>query len=152
MIKEQIEKAAKKAIHECYNCNGVFPCIHKDECKYNNGHNTSYDCAECGADDFNEGFIKGADWRINSVWHDNSEEPNLKDLVIVLTPNGGIFDFGFWEVKDKIREGQLWARMYDLIPCVLELDRLKVREKILSEEIIIDKLNINDTDNGRQRK
>lgn len=61
-------------------------------------------------------FIAGASWRINSVWHNESEEPNLGDLVIVIRPNGRIFDFGFWGVKDKIREGQLWARMYDLIP------------------------------------
>ncbi len=146
MDKEQIEKAA----------NNYIECLLEEEIDYTliDDEETTYETGKCDAlSRFGKDiFTAGADWRINSVWHDNSEEPNLKDLVIVLTPNGGIFDFGFWEAKDKIREWQLWARMYDLIPCVLELDRLKVREKILSEEIIIDKLNINDTDNGRQRK
>lgn len=124
MNKEQIEQAAKQSIHECYNCNGVFPCIHKDECKYNNGHNTSYDCAECGADDFNKGFIKGADWRINSVWHKPCDiaEPGKDCLVEHMDGDGNVCIRIDWRSEyewvqachyDKVLR---WAYVEDLLP------------------------------------
>lgn len=78
MTNEQIKQAAKQTIYKRYSCNGDYPCVFRDECMYHNGHNTSYDCNECGADDFYEGFYHGALWRINSVWHDmKAEEPQV---------------------------------------------------------------------------
>lgn len=118
MDKEHIEQAAKQAIHECYNCNGKFPCVYKDECMYHNGHNTSYDCDECCADDFYEGFIKCAEWRINSVWHDTKDEmPEYNKHVV----NEDWFDFEAKDEKDLKRilkdyPFKRWAYVEDLLP------------------------------------
>ena len=71
MTREQIEKAANEAVQEHFQCNGKYPCEERDYCEFCNGHNSAFDCREdCGADNFNEGFLAGAQWRINSVWHD----------------------------------------------------------------------------------
>lgn len=70
MTREQIEKAAKEAVQDHFQCNGKYPCEARNYCEFCNGHNSAFDCNEdCGADDFNEGFFVGAEWRINSVWH-----------------------------------------------------------------------------------
>lgn len=70
MTREQIEQAAKETVQDLFQCNGKYPCEERNYCEFCNGHNSTFDCKEdCGADDFNEGFIAGAQWRINSVWH-----------------------------------------------------------------------------------
>lgn len=77
MTREQIERAAKEAVRRHFQCNGKYPCEERDYCEFCNGNNSAFDCNEdCGADDFNEGFISGAQWRINSVWHDEKVIPN----------------------------------------------------------------------------
>lgn len=53
-----IEERAKKAVREHYNCE--YPCDDYKECVFGSGSNTSYDCGECVADDFNDGYRKGA--------------------------------------------------------------------------------------------
>ena len=61
MTREQIEKAAKKAVQNHFQCNGKYPCEERNYCEFYNGHNSAFDCNEdCGADDFNEGFLAGA--------------------------------------------------------------------------------------------
>ena len=60
MTKEDIKKASTLAIRDHYNCNGKYPCSERDYCQYNNGKNTAYDCNECGADEFLEGFLIAA--------------------------------------------------------------------------------------------
>lgn len=49
---------------------------------------------------FANGFVEGAEWRINSVWHDASELPNEKKRYIVLL-----------KINDKIRP-ILWTGAY----------------------------------------
>lgn len=61
-MKPTLEEAAREAIHAHYNCNGKYPCGERDYCEHCNGHNTAFDCNECGADEFKEGFIAGAKW------------------------------------------------------------------------------------------
>lgn len=63
--QQTVEEAAKEAIHAHYNCNGKYPCGQRDYCEHCNGHNTAFDCCECGADEFKEGFIDGAEWQLN---------------------------------------------------------------------------------------
>ncbi|WP_347026416.1 hypothetical protein [Bacteroides ovatus] len=61
-MKQTLKEAAKEAIHAHYNCNGKYPCGERNYCEHCNGHNTAYDCCECGADEFKEGFIACAEW------------------------------------------------------------------------------------------
>ena len=60
-------------------------------------------------------FMKGAEWRINSVWHDASEKPKLGELIIVEV-YGKIWDYGKYNVCDTIHPKARWAYMKDLIP------------------------------------
>ncbi len=118
MDKEHIEQAAKQAIHECYNCNGKFPCVYKDECMYHNGHNTSYDCDECGADNFYEGFIKGAQWRINSVWHDAETIPKENSKIVLIDKRGEWYNisYSFDEYDDAFGRGwESCVRTYNIL-------------------------------------
>lgn len=53
-----IEERAKAEVRDWYNCN--YPCSSYNECIFGNGSNAAYDCEECGADEFNNGYLKGA--------------------------------------------------------------------------------------------
>lgn len=79
-MKQTVEEAARDAIHAHYKCNGEYPCGERDYCEHCNGHNTAFDCCECGADEFKEGFISGAEWQSKqSPWISVNErlpEPN----------------------------------------------------------------------------
>lgn len=85
-MKQTVEEAAREAIHRHYNCNGEYPCGERNYCIYCNGHNTAFDCCECGADEFKEGFIAGADWQSKqSPWISVKERlPEYNKKVIVL--------------------------------------------------------------------
>ena len=117
MIREQIEQAAKEAVQNYFPCNGKYPCEERNYCKFCNGYNSAFDCDEdCSADDFNEGFIDGAQWRINSVWHDMvKEEPQVYgdywnvDCEVWDDEQADDFECK----KDKIEK---WAYLDDLLP------------------------------------
>lgn len=122
MTREQIEKAANEAVQEHFQCNGKYPCEERDYCEFCNGNNSAFDCNEdCGADDFNEGFIAGAQWRINSVWHDRAEKADTSKELILMYSNGSVrvtllnpnltFD-GFLSVDMFIK----WAYVSDILP------------------------------------
>lgn len=66
-MEQTLEEAAREAIHAHYNCNGKYPCEQRDYCEHCNGHNTAFDCCECGADEFKEGFIAGAKWKNKQI-------------------------------------------------------------------------------------
>lgn len=85
-MKQTVEEAVKEAIHRHYNCNGTYPCSEREYCEHCNGHNTAFDCCECGADEFKEGFIAGANWQAQqSPWISVKERlPETKDEVLVL--------------------------------------------------------------------
>ena len=79
-MKQKLEEAAKEAIHKHYNCNGTHPCSEREYCKHCNGHNSAFDCCECGADEFKEGFIIGAKWqKTQSSWISVEERLPEKD-------------------------------------------------------------------------
>lgn len=82
MTNDDIKKAAISAIHDHYNCNGEYPCSERSYCQFCSGYNSAFDCNECGADDFNEGFLDGARWRIDSVWHDTTQQPQDGKLLL----------------------------------------------------------------------
>lgn len=70
------------------------------------------------------GFIDGAEWRINSVWHDVSEEPSEKKKVIAFSCDGSMIECDFtyphrvytWEDIVKISDITMWAYVEDLLP------------------------------------
>lgn len=124
MKREDIEKAAVGAIRENYACNGKYPCTERYYCIYGIGKNIAFDCNECGADEFNEGFIKGAEWCINSVWHDVSEAPQKKGYILVQT-NGEKPIYTTWSINvvptnwdETVERNNVvkWAYVEDLIP------------------------------------
>ena len=91
MKRKDIEKAAKRTIDE---------------------YNLSY---------FEHGFIDGADWRINSVWHDANKIPDKAELTLVEFPDGSIDIVYFHTIKSwrsmVKRNGTIrWAYIKDLIP------------------------------------
>lgn len=57
-MSKELNKDAVKAIREHYNCQGEYPCREFAHCQFGKGCNTSYDCRECGADEFYEGYIR----------------------------------------------------------------------------------------------
>lgn len=105
MTREQIEKAAM-----LFAGAGEF-----GECPYN--------------PDAKNGFMAGAQWRINSVWHDASEEPEQEDEpILVEYEDWGIECSGYtvcddiWDYRIRLkRDGACctilrWAYIKDLIP------------------------------------
>lgn len=119
MINDDIKIAAISAIHDHYNCNGKYPCSERSYCKFCSGYNSAFDCGECGADDFNEGFLVGARWRIDTVWHDMNIMPNFKCLQILMEHKSGSVHFMdnliyTWEELKKYYVR--WAYIADLLP------------------------------------
>ena len=120
MNREEIENAAKEAVQNHFQCNGKYPCEERDYCEFCNGHNSAFDCKEdCGADDFNEGFIAGAQWRINAVWHDTGEIPKEGEHIVIVMENRC---FTSWFVTPDIAmmfkkfRAVLWTYSRDLLP------------------------------------
>ena len=64
---------------------------------------------------YSRGFRDGAQWRINSVWHDANEKPKIGELIIVEV-YGKIWDYGKYDVCDTIHPKARWAYIKDLIP------------------------------------
>lgn len=120
MTKEDIEKASIHAIRKHYGCAGKHPCYDLENCRFCSGKNSAYDCNECGADEFNEGFIIGANWRINSVWHEAKEKPKRSGMILAVTNDGTPIicgpDICDWSSTVKIFEIFKWAYMEDLLP------------------------------------
>ena len=83
-MKQTVEEAARDAIHAHYKCNGEYPCGERDYCEHCNGHNTAFDCCECGADEFKEGFISGAEWQSKQSPWISVKERLPKELESVL--------------------------------------------------------------------
>lgn len=69
--------------------------------------------------DAKNGFMAGAEWRINSVWHDTTEFPKLGELIVVVLKSG---HFTSWFVSRDIidvfkRFGvKIWSYAIDLLP------------------------------------
>lgn len=61
---------------------------------------------------YEQGFRDGARWRINSVWHDASEEPTKFCDLLLIKLNNGEFDLGY-EIPAKAAS---WAYVKDLLP------------------------------------
>lgn len=93
MTKEDIEKAASEYAKEA--CRPLWRAGKEQVCM---------------AD-----FVEGAKWRIDSVWHDASEIPDLGEAIIVELL-GKIYDYGTYDIGDSIHPKAKWAYMKDLLP------------------------------------
>lgn len=120
MNRETIEKAAKEAVRNHFQCNGEYPCEELDYCEFCDGRNSAFDCKEdCTADSFSEGFFSGADWRINSVWHDENEKPDKNRLTLFECKKtyGKGYSVNFGENYPLLKNVLLrWAYVADLLP------------------------------------
>lgn len=75
---------------------------------------------------FNLSFVEGAQWRINSVWHDQSVDPELPDEpILYIDRNGscGVLRKGYfnktkeqWITVCSLYRIFIWAYIKDLIP------------------------------------
>lgn len=68
---------------------------------------------------YSRGFREGAQWRINSVWHDANEKPDKNQLVVFECKKtyGNGYSVNFGENYGLLKNVLLsWAYMKDLIP------------------------------------
>ena len=102
-MKQTVKEAAKEAIHKHYNCNGAFPCSEREYCEHCGGNNTAFDCCECGADEFKDGFIAGAEWKAKqSSWISVEERlPEQNELVLCRMVSNGAIVSGYIFIGDK---------------------------------------------------
>lgn len=94
MNRETIEQAARASAREA--------CAHYDE-----------------EEGYANGFVAGADWRINSVWHDASEKPNRNQLILFECRKtyGKGYSVNFGENYELMKNVILrWAYIIDLLP------------------------------------
>ena len=81
-----------------------------------------YEISDIDRDPLYKGFYHGAQWRINSVWHDAQEEPCNGKTLIVETKNYGIFiagpniDTKDYECLKKEFDINRWVYVRDLLP------------------------------------
>lgn len=62
-------------------------------------------------------FVEGAQWRINSVWHDANERPNGMFVILIdfgteISPE----EFGIGLTADDLDGAKRWAYISDLFP------------------------------------
>ena len=100
MTREQIEKEARGYISDVYAGDGYFLPDYEEEVR--------------------DGFIAGAQWRINSAWHSTDELPQHSGYLAVLMGNGltevihYTVGVGFHEMS--LKGYTLWAYVSDLLP------------------------------------
>ena len=62
-------------------------------------------------------FTAGADWRINSAWHDVEEKPNGMFVIIIdFGDEIGAEEFGLGMTADDLIGAKRWAYISDLLP------------------------------------
>ena len=99
MTREQIEKEARDYISDVYAGDGYFLPDYEEEVR--------------------DGFIAGAQWRIDSVWHDASEKYEIRLPSVVVFKNGraavylDLRDVTYDGLWDEVKE---YAYLKDLRP------------------------------------
>lgn len=65
-----------------------------------------------------DGFKRGASWRIDSVWHEASEEPERNRIYLAQLGDSAFdtfYDSGNWEIFPRRVNMQRWAYIEDLL-------------------------------------
>lgn len=68
---------------------------------------------------FMDGFKAGAQWRINSVWHDASEEPRRGEHILMRFKSGNLTSwFASADIYSVFKRFEVvaWAYVDDLLP------------------------------------
>ena len=109
MKKEDIEKAAKDySIDKTYFRRNVLKEVDADNYVLRKGN--------CSED-----FIAGAAWRINSVWHDASENPKLNKFFVFENKcneweTDCLYQHQKWNLYVAVNDLIRWAYIEDLLP------------------------------------
>ena len=74
--QEEIVEAAREAVRKEYFCE---KCAWKDNCDFCGGENTAFDCCECPADSYEDGFKAGANFALGKQERDAEKKPSLTD-------------------------------------------------------------------------
>lgn len=78
-----------------------------------------YEISDIDRDALHKGFFHGAEWRINSVWHDASEQPKMGEQILVLFKSGNLTSwFASADIMDVFKKFEVlrWAYANDLLP------------------------------------
>lgn len=95
MKKEQIEKAANEFAER------------------------EYEISDIDKDALYKGFYWGANWYVNSVWHDASEQPKRNKVYLVQMGKDAFdtfYDSENWKVFKRDINITRWAYIEDLLP------------------------------------
>ena len=95
MNRETIERAAMETARKA--------CAHYDE-----------------AFEYANGFVTGADWRINSVWHGMNEKPSGMFAILA---EFGEEEYSLGITLDGMESAKRWAYVADLLPDRKEADQ-----------------------------
>jgi hypothetical protein len=78
-----------------------------------------YEISDIDRDALHKGFFHGAEWRINSSWHEISELPKMGEHILVHFKSGSLASFfvssDIMEVFNKFNV-ICWAYVLDLLP------------------------------------
>lgn len=114
MTKEQIKQVATDYIEDLLSDNIDYGSVNHEEDNSEAGRVHALD--EFGADIFQA----GARWRIDSVWHNVSEEPERERQLLILDTRGKCSVHKFyitkWSNMVKVYEIKRWAYISDLLP------------------------------------
>ena len=100
VTKEEIEKAATVAVRKEYLCE---KCAWKDNCDFCGGENTAFDCCECPADSYEDGFKAGANFALGKQEKDAERTTPNNRLKARRKSDGEIIEVREWRgVSDVI--------------------------------------------------
>ena len=78
--------------------------------------NKEYEISDIDRIPLYKGFYHGAEWRINSVWHNSKTEvPDANTIVLVEKEDGSIWQYKVF-AKSQMLGWKRWAYIKDLIP------------------------------------
>ncbi|MFS2939107.1 hypothetical protein AAH031_05385 [Bacteroides uniformis] len=78
--------------------------------------NKEYEISDIDRIPLYKGFYHGAEWRINSVWHNSKTEvPDINTIVLVEKEDGSIWQYKVF-AKSQMLGWKRWAYIKDLIP------------------------------------
>lgn len=78
--------------------------------------NKEYEISDIDRIPLYKGFYHGAEWRINSAWHNSKTEvPDVNTIVLVEKEDGSIWQYKVF-AKSQMLGWKRWAYIKDLIP------------------------------------